>query len=87
MVWARRHLVHSLLPSSVDEYSDPGLKAANAALAGRRIIKTASRFASIELRELSSPQTPSRSQIAWEVGAVCSVCFAALIAVVGLWCW
>lgn len=62
-----------------DETSDdPGLRAANLALSGRRS-REASRFASIELR-FSDPRTGP-----WEAAAMTSVAFAAFLFVLGVW--
>ncbi|HEX9620228.1 MAG TPA: hypothetical protein VF989_08845 [Polyangiaceae bacterium] len=57
---------------------DPGLRAANQALSGRRT-REASRFASIELRFARSG-----SEV-WEFASIAAVGFAAVLFVLGLW--
>lgn len=57
---------------------DPGLRAANQALTGRRQ-REASRFASIELRFPDARTGP------WEAAAMASIGFASLLVVIGLW--
>jgi len=70
---------------------DPALQAANLALAGRRIERTTTRLASVQLRNLTTP-TDARSlarsaqrHVAWEAGAMLAVGLLALCAVVGVW--
>jgi hypothetical protein len=64
---------------------DPALQAANLALQGRRAPRAASRFASIELRDVASNVVRERRSMAWEMAAVLAVGIAALLAVAGLW--
>lgn len=63
---------------------DPALQAANVALINRRVERTTSRLASVQLRHLETPND-DRLHVAWEAGAMLAVGVAALIAVVGLW--
>jgi hypothetical protein len=64
---------------------DQALLAANLALTGRRRERTASRFASIQLREWSTSRGTDRHHLMWEAAAVLSVGFAATLFVVGVW--
>lgn len=64
---------------------DHALEAANLALAGRRIERAASRFASIQLRELGNSARSARHHWAWEAAAVLSVGLATTLFVVGVW--
>ena len=57
---------------------DPAIRAANDALAGKRV-RDASRFASIELK-FADPRTGP-----WEMAAMTSVAVAAALFVVGVW--
>jgi hypothetical protein len=61
------------------------LEAANLALAGRRLERTASRLASIQLRELADSRTMDRHHVLWEAAAVLSVGVATTLLVVGVW--
>lgn len=65
--------------------NDPALQAANLALNGRKTQRAASRFASIQLRELESNSGAERRLIAWEMAAVTAVGLAAALSVLGLW--
>jgi hypothetical protein len=73
------------------ESVDPALQAANLALAGRRIERTTTRLASVQLRSLASgndANTLARSAqryVAWEAGAMLAVGLLAFCAVVGVW--
>lgn len=74
------------------ESIDPALQAANLALAGRRIERTTTRLASVQLRSLGSgsvpPQTLARSSqnhVAWEAGAMLAVGLLAFVFVIGVW--
>jgi hypothetical protein len=64
---------------------DHALEAANIALVGRRLERTASRLASIQLRELTDSSGVNRHHVVWEAAAVLSVGFAAMLFVVGVW--
>lgn len=64
---------------------DPALQAANLALHGRRPLRTASRFASIQLRDMESSVRRERRNLAWEMAALLAVGLAALLGVAGLW--
>jgi hypothetical protein len=64
---------------------DPALLAANLALHGRRPLRTASRFASIQLRDVESSVRRERRDLAWEMAALLAVGVAALLGVAGLW--
>lgn len=64
---------------------DPALQAANLALQGRKTPRAASRFASIELRDMASNVTRERRSLAWEMAALLAVGIAALVGVAGLW--
>lgn len=64
---------------------DPALAAANLALQGRRPLRTASRFASIQLRDMEGSARAERRNLAWEMAAVLAVGMAALVGVAGLW--
>lgn len=74
------------------ESVDPALQAANLALAGRRIERTTTRLASVQLRSLGG-QAPAHSQmgrgsqhhVAWEAGAMLAVGVLAFLLVVGIW--
>ncbi len=73
------------------ESVDPALQAANLALAGRRIERTTTRLASVQLRSLTTPSDArmlvrsARHHVAWEAGAMLAVGLLALCAVVGVW--
>lgn len=74
------------------ESVDPALQAANLALAGRRIERTTTRLASVQLRSLGSgsvaPEVPARSSqhhVAWEAGAMLAVGLLAFVFVIGVW--
>jgi hypothetical protein len=74
------------------ESIDPALQAANLALAGRRIERTTTRLASVQLRNLTGgsvpPEAPARSSqhhVAWEAGAMLAVGLLAFVVVIGVW--
>lgn len=73
------------------ESVDPALQAANLALAGRRIERTTTRLASVQLRSLTNPIDPAslartaQRHVAWEAGAMLAVGMLAFCAVVGVW--
>lgn len=73
------------------ESVDPALQAANLALAGRRIERTTTRLASVQLRSLSTPSEAgmlarsAQRYVAWEAGAMLAVGLLAFCAVVGVW--
>lgn len=75
------------------ESVDPALQAANLALAGRRIERTTTRLASVQLRSLSSGAVPdglsvarsAQRHVAWEAGAMLAVGVLAFFLVVGVW--
>lgn len=64
---------------------DPALHAANLALTGRKTERAASRFASIELRDVGSSIHAERKTLAWEMAAITAVGMAALLGVTALW--
>ena len=64
---------------------DHALRAANLAIEGRRVNGTASRFASIQLRDIDTPSSSDRSHLAWEVAAVFAVSVASVLGVLALW--
>ena len=64
---------------------DSAIQAANLALDGRREKQVASRFASIELQRLNTPEPSSRRYIAWEFAAVSAIGFCACLSVIALW--
>jgi hypothetical protein len=65
--------------------STRALSAANLALAGRRLERTANRFASVELRELMRRPGLDPRHLAWEIAALMSVAVAAVLCVAGVW--
>ena len=73
------------------ESVDPALQAANLALAGRRIERTTTRLASVQLRSLTTPSDvgtitrTAQRYVAWEAGAMLAVGLLAFCAVVGIW--
>lgn len=70
------------------ESVDPALQAANLALAGRRIERTTTRLASVQLRSLGDEASMARSaqrHVAWEAGAMLAVGLLALSLVIGIW--
>lgn len=67
------------------EAPDHALQAANVALTGRRMERTASRFASIQLRSVQGPPRSDRQHMMWEMAAVGSVALATVLVVFGLW--
>ena len=67
------------------EHTDAALQAANLALNGRRLQRTASRFASIQLRGIDTDPVSDRHHLGWEIAAVSLVSFAAVLGVTALW--
>jgi hypothetical protein len=65
--------------------SDPAIQAANLALQGRKTERAASRFASIQLRDVRTSANAERRNLAWEMAAVAAIGVAALLGVAGLW--
>jgi hypothetical protein len=64
---------------------DPALQAANLALHGRKTERAASRFASIQLRDMGASLQAERRTLGWEMAAVAAVGFAAVLGVTALW--
>lgn len=63
-----------------EDETDPGLRAANVALSGKKHSEVIRR-ASIELRHVDPKNGP------WEAAAILSVGLAALLIVLGAWFW
>lgn len=64
---------------------DHALQAANRALTGRQLERTASRFASIQLRGIQETPRSDRQHLIWEIAAVASIAVATCLAVCGVW--
>ncbi|HEX2731973.1 MAG TPA: hypothetical protein VHM70_10215 [Polyangiaceae bacterium] len=67
------------------ESVDHALEAANRALSGRQLERTASRFASIQLRGIEETPRSDRQHVIWEIAAVASIALAACLVVCGFW--
>jgi hypothetical protein len=64
---------------------DQALEAANRALSGRQLERTASRFASIQLRGINDAPRSDRQLVIWEVAAIASIAVATCLVVCGVW--